>query len=526
MDYFRQGGRNPVIAMPTGTGKSGVLGMIATTALTQYSGQTVMALTHVKELIEQDVKALREIWPQAPIGIFSAGLGRADIGAPMTFGGIASIHGKEAVFPCPDLILVDEAHLVSPRQDTMYMETIARFKERNPYLRAIGLTATAFRLGQGMITDEGLFTDIVYDITGVDAFNRLIAEGYLAPVIPKRTTAKIDVSGIGIVNGDYNQKQLQIATDKAEITHEALKELCYYGQDRWSWLVFASGVDHAEHVSEALRNQFGINATCVHSRMKDAIRDERIAAFKTGVYRAIVGNNVFTTGFDHPPVDLIGMLRATCSPGLWVQMLGRGTRPYDYTNPAQYRPGFNFVKRNCLALDFAGNAIRLGPINDPRIPHRKGKGTGEIPVRICDACGAYNHAAARVCDYCGAEFHMRVKFKTESFNVELIRDEPPNIETFNVTGVTYQKHDRKHPPSLKVTYFSDFQFFTEWICLEHSGNIRNKACNWWHQRHYSDPPRTIDEALLLTYELQQPKSIRVWTNKPGSNFPEVLGYVF
>ena len=49
------------------------------------------------------------------------------------------------------------------------------------------MTATPFRMGQGYITDGGLFTDIIHDLSGVEAFQRLIAEGYLAPLIPLRT---------------------------------------------------------------------------------------------------------------------------------------------------------------------------------------------------------------------------------------------------------------------------------------------------------------------------------------------------
>jgi len=69
----------------------------------------------------------------------------------------------------------------------------------------------------------------------------------------------------------------------------------------------------------------------------------------------MVNVGVLTTGFDFPEIDLIIMLRPTNSPVLWVQMLGRGTRPAD-------------GKENCMVLDFAGNTPRLGPINDPMIP--------------------------------------------------------------------------------------------------------------------------------------------------------------
>ena len=59
---------------------------------------------------------------------------------------------------------------------------------------------------------------------------------------------------------------------------------------------------------------------------------------------------VLTTGFNAPAVDLIAMLRPTKSAGLYVQMVGRGSR---------LSPG----KENCLVLDFAGNIETHGPID-------------------------------------------------------------------------------------------------------------------------------------------------------------------
>src|SRR3546814_11819379 len=75
----------------------------------------------------------------------------------------------------------------------------------------------------------------------------------------------------------------------------------------------------------ALPILMGVAAGCVHS--KRAGRDQTIEDFKSGKIRALVNNNVLTTGFDFPGIDFIIILRATGSVVLWVQMLGRGTRP-------------------------------------------------------------------------------------------------------------------------------------------------------------------------------------------------------
>jgi len=529
-DYFQSGNTgNPVVAMPTGTGKSIVIANFLRSVFTNWPKQRVMMLTHVKELIEQNAEKLVSVWPTVPLGFYSAGLKSRNTILPIIFGGVQSVSKaiKKSVetqdglplhmkhFGFRDLVIIDECHLLSPKEDSMYQYVINELLKINPNLKIIGFTATPYRLKQGMITDEGgLFTDICYDVTKIDSFNRLIAEGFISPLIPKRTNTEIDVSTVGLARGDFNNKQLQAAVDKDEITYAAVKEMVEQGYNRKCWLVFATGVDNAEHVA-AMLDSFGIPAAACHSKLKANENDMRIQAFKNGELRALVNNNKLTTGFDHPPIDLIGMLRPTLSPGLWVQMLGRGTRPSPDTN-----------KENCLVLDFAGNTKRLGPINDPVKPRKPGKGGGDAPVRICESCGVYNHASARICICCGAEFTFENKLFTTAGTEELLRSDAPIVEYFKVQKCLYRLHEKKNkegvrlkPPSMKVSYFCGLQMFDEWICLEHSGYAGKRAKDWWRQRHAEEPPPTVYQALEKVSQLRVPTRIRVWCNK---KHPEIL----
>ena len=516
IQYFIDGAvGNPVIAMPTGTGKSLVIAGLVQRVMTNWPGQRMMILTHVKELIEQNAQKMVQLWPSAPMGVYSAGLNQRDTLMPIIFGGAASVVNCVPQFGRRDLLLIDECHLLSPKADTTYQHIIAQLKELNPYLKVIGLSATPYRLGQGMITDGGVFTDICCDMTGVEAFNRFIAEGYLVPLIPQRTSTELDVSDVGSNGGDFAQAALQAAVDKRDVTYKALVEMCDKASERQAWLIFASGTEHAEHVAEML-NSFGVSTAAVHSKMSSKERDNRIRDFKSGKLRCLVNNNVLTTGFDHPPLDFIGMLRPTMSPGLWVQMLGRGTRPSPETG-----------KENCLVLDFAGNTRRLGPINDPKIPRKKGKGGGDAPVRICEACGTYNHAAARFCSFCGEEFTFQTKIVAQAGTEELIRSDIPVIEYFDVSQVYYYLHEKAgSPPSIRVAYHCSggMQKFDEWVCLEHSGFAGKKARDWWRQRFPGDyVPTTTAEGLRLITQLRVPHRIKVWINK---KHPEVLNYEY
>src|SRR6187399_2490301 len=107
--YFSEQEGNPVIAMPTGTGKSVVIAGFLDSIFKQWPYQKVMILTHVKELIKQNYEKLLTYWPFAPAGIYSAGLNQRDIHTPIIFAGIASVVKRWAEFGRVDIVMIDEA---------------------------------------------------------------------------------------------------------------------------------------------------------------------------------------------------------------------------------------------------------------------------------------------------------------------------------------------------------------------------------------------------------------------------------
>lgn len=533
--YFLNGhDGNPVVAMPTGTGKSIVIGGFAKGVLHAYPNQRIMVLTHVKELIEQNLDKLITMWPSAPAGVYSAGLGRKDSDAPIIFAGIQSAVGNPTQFGHIDLLVIDECHLVSTKDTTSYQKFIRMLKDVNPNLKVIGLSATPYRLGQGMITDGGLFTDVCFDLTTLQAFNWLLQEGYLSPLIPKRTTLELNLDEVRIQGGEFVNRDLQAAVDKDEITYKAVLETMEYGYDRRCWLLFATGIDHAKHIADVL-NTHGVPTACVHSKMGDKERDRILADFKAGLYQAVVNNNILTTGFDLPEIDLIAVLRPTNSPGLWVQMLGRGTRPvyhwgFDLTTTEGRLSAISAgVKQNCLVLDFAGNTKRLGPINDPVLPKKKGAKKGTAPVRLCEGCNTYIHASLRNCTNCGMEFPIHVKFGFTAGTDELIAESKPQVEVFPVDKVVYQLHLKEgRPDAIKVGYHCGLRLFWAFVCLEHGGFAAKKGRAWWRAAWPSETrgeliPDTTDAALEMVEHLKEPASISVWLNK---KYPEILEYEY
>lgn len=544
-EYFRTQDGNPLCILPTGTGKSVCISLFIESVVKAYPNQRVLVMTHVKELIEQNFKALMRLWPTAPAGVYSAGLKRKELMNSITFAGVASIVKVLAKLGRIDLIIVDECHLISPNDATMYRKIIDFLKVGNPFLKVIGFTATGYRLGQGKLTEgeNRLFTDVCYDISEYEKFNRLVEEGYLAPLIPKPMNTMLDLDGLHMRGGEFIDSEVQDRINKEHITRAAIQEAMQFKDSRKSWLVFASGTDHSDAIAEML-NEFGISAVSVHSKM-EGNRDEAIAAFKRGEYQAIVNNNILTTGFDHPPIDLILGLRPTASPGLWVQMLGRGTRPYSPWDQPDTPEGnalalaFPNLKLNCLVLDYARNTRRLGPINDPVIPKAKGKGGGDAPVKSCPGCDAECHASVRFCGGkkygtpefnpsmgCGYEFEFMVKIETTAGSDDLIRGDLPKTEVFKVDHVSYDKHRKMdRPDSVKVTYYCGLKRFTEYVCVEHPNNQGgHRAKRWMRERIVGDLPTTTEQLLAVAPHVDVATHIRVWTNKKP--YVEIMAFCF
>lgn len=537
MKYWanNNGEGNPLILLPTGTGKSIVIAMIIRMVLMQWPAVRILVLSHVKELIDQDSLKFALVCPHIPFGINSDGLGRRDTAQSVIFGTIKSVFAMIRTVGSFDIVIVDEAHKVTEDEEAQYRQLFRGLQMVNPNVVCVGLTATGFdNYGSIVRTDEktgkceSFFTGVCYDRTKPEDFAEFVVQGWLSPLVAKKMNTVYDVSGVGMVSGEYNQGDLQRATDVEELTRQACMELIAIARmdNRHCWLVFGNGISHAEHIAEELQAQ-GVSATYVHSKMKSNMRDDRIEAYKAGEYEAMVNNGIMTTGFDHPPIDLIGVIRHTTRIALWDQILGRGTRPYDWTNPNQYIPGFEYIKSNCLVCDFAENTSRLGPIDMPFFKKRKKGEPGDAPVKICPVkqCEVYNYASARFCANCNHEFQFEVKFDAATDDASPMSNGEVPTALKTVSFVNYAKLTPKSsPPMLKVSYHCGFNdVYDEVVCLEHTTRAKSYAWGWWKQRTQLPVPSFVDDALKVTSQLKRPMQILV---ELGGKHKKVLEYVY
>lgn len=506
--YFHDNTGNPLVVIPTAGGKSLVMASFIEGVLKAWPSQRILIVTHVRELIAQNHAEMIGLWPEAPAGIYSAGLGKREVQARILFAGIQSIHRRAREIGHTDLVLIDEAHLIPGKSSTMYRRFLDDLAKINPALKVIGLTATPFRLDCGMLHEgkNALFTDIAYEAP----VRELIDHGYLSPLVSKQPATRLDVSKVGTRAGDFIARDLAAAVDQDAITRAAVTEIIEHGKNRKSWLTFCSGVEHARHVAEEFARQ-GITCRTIFGDTPKDERDAIIAAFKRGEIRALASMGVLTTGFNAPGVDLIALLRPTKSAGLYVQMVGRGTR---------LAPD----KESCLVLDFAGNVRRHGPIDLVR-PKRPGEGGGgDAPTKVCPMCESIIALSATECPDCGYEFPAReVKIAPTAATLPVLSPKTP--QWLPVSGVSYRRHDKPGgQPSLKVTYDCGLKSYSEWVCVEHQGYARQKAAEWWRRRAPDCPvPLTVAQAIAEAKRLARPSEISV---RPSGRYVEVSGYRF
>lgn len=546
-DYFEGGNTgNPIIALPTGTGKALVNAGMVQRIVQTWPSQRIMCLTHVKELIEQNYLKLGVMWPEAPTGVYSAGMKRKDTTQNIIFAGIQSVAKKAFLFGHIDLIIIDECHLVSPNAEASYGKFIEDLKLANPYLKVIGLTATPYRLKLGLLTNGQIFTDICLDKTSGEDFVWFVEQGYLSNLLPKPTKTQFDLEGVKKRGGEFIAGDLQGACDKEGITFAAVAETYEVGManTRLKWMFFTTGEKHGQHVTDCLRD-IGIEVRFVHSKMAggDSARAEAIKWFcEPGNFvKALVNIDTLTTGFDCPDLDLLVILRPTMSPGLWVQILGRGTRP-------AYATGFDLLtqqgrlaaiaagpKPNCMVLDFAGNTARLGPINRVEIPLPPGKkGGGEAPARLCPedegGCNTWVWAASITCEHCGFEFPPpKHKLNAGASTATLVAGvgTEAEYEVLTPDSVAYSLHkSRRGTTSLKVMYMCGITVHTKYHSFDDANFAGVKAREWWRaaaDMRWLQLPTTCAEALNYAHQkaLREPKFIRV---RIDTKYPEITDY--
>ena len=528
--HLREKDTNPCVVIPTAGGKSLCIAQVAKDAVTKWNGR-VMILAHVKELVEQNAGKLKSICPELPVGVYSAGLDSRDTQQPVVVAGIQSVYNKIEAFKPFDLVMIDEVHMVPPDGEGRYRTFLEAAKRVNPRVRLVGWTATPYRTQGGLICKpENLLNEVCYEIGVKELINR----GYISNITARAGKVKANTEGLHIRAGEFVAEDVEKLMGDDGLVNSACREIVELTKDRQSCLIFCTSIAHCKKVAAQIEKLTGEECAIVTGDTSAQEREETIRRLRGETVKADLFNekpplkfccnvSVLTTGTDIPRLDTIALLRPTNSPGLLVQMVGRGFRLSPDTG-----------KTECLVLDYAKNIERHGPIDMIKVKEA-GQGGGGPLAKVCPNCQTIVNLAVMLCPECGYQWTRKEPERKGIVGTAArfgILSGEVTTERFPVMHTLYQVWEKRgappgSPKTVRVTYDVDYlTHYSEWLCPEHTGYARRKFEKWWREHAHPDCPlpRTAEEVCEHEFSgmLREVKEITV-RFVSGQKYPEITG---
>lgn len=379
-----------IIEAEGGSGKSHIIASIADT-FHKLSGKHVLCTAPNVDLVEQNTSKFLLTGNKA--SVFSAAIGKS-LRHPVVFGTpISILNSIERFSDKFGLIVIDECHGITPS----IKKIIDTIRLKNPMLRVLGLSATPYRLGSGLIyaldehdkpspersCKEPYFAKKIFTIGG----RELIEQGYLTPPnigaihCDKYETMDMQVNNMGKFNASDIDKAYHGQGRKTSII---ISDIVKQSKYRQGVMIFAATVEHAKECMESLPSEISCMIGGDINMGKNA-RKRLVSDFKSKKFKYLVSVGTMTTGVDFTHVDVIALLRPTESVGLLRQIILRGARLHE-------------GKKDFLVLDYCQAIERHCPDGDlfnPEITAWNARGEGgEIPV-ICPHCKTENQFTAR-----------------------------------------------------------------------------------------------------------------------------------
>ena len=337
--------RRFILKAPTGAGKT----ILASEIVEQfYKGKKILVLCHRLVLLEQLQKALSARHSVHKLSVSDDG--RAFDGYDILLStNMRAKNVLEEAIKMADLIIVDEAHRVSPN-GTGYKKIIDDFENGGKAgAQFMGLTASPERRTGDQRDQLSLAFDAIIDCANIET---LIEEGILVPPIYRpHFIHDLDLSSIDISSGDFPVSKLAPAIVKSSMIDYAT---FIYIEERQNvpskpisaW--FCPDITVAEATLEKIREN-GIQAEIVTASTPIVERMQLLEAHETGKIEAMVSVGVLAEGWDNPNCNLIVHLRPTLSKVVWGQTVGRGLRSAK-------------SKDRCIVIDVSSNWSTFGPV--------------------------------------------------------------------------------------------------------------------------------------------------------------------
>lgn len=375
-DLIKAGTKRILVYAPTGSGKTVVLSSICEDVFQR--NKRVMLVVHRDFLVEQSIAAMiRFDIEEDLIGVIKDGY-KENRDRPIQIAGIQSLQNR----PTPenlDVIILDECHT------TAFFAHYQKIKEDTPDAIHLGFSASPWR--QKQVEYFGMHYDSI--VLG-PSVSSLISKGNLVPPSYYGWGGIADLSEIDNGDSEFNSGAMEKIFLESGVIEEIVIRIKELASDR-TGIIFNSGVMQSLLQTKAL-NDAGIVTKHMDSLTPFEERKEIFRQLGEKEIQCISSIGCLTEGFDVPSISFVVLSRATKSRALYVQMCGRGLRPF---------PG----KKDCLILDFGGNVKRIGYLtkNFPITLEQRKKSEGET-LKECDNCHSLVSIFARICPICGHEF--------------------------------------------------------------------------------------------------------------------------
>lgn len=403
-----------VYVLPTGGGKTVIFSELIRVAVDK--GSTVLAITDRIELFTQTFDAITATSSMIAPQVIHAKSKIFDKRAPCTVAMVETLarRFKSGLLDGyqPNLIIIDECH----------KGNFTKIMDAFPDVCTIGFTATP--IGKHLVK---YYTDIVQHIDipeliygKPDGMGVMSGGGHLLPC--KSFQMQDDFDDVKVVRGEYDSDQLfkHFNTSKlySGVVDKYKEKLILPSGERIKTLVFNVNIEHAYNMNDEF-NSAGIRSEVVTSKTKPEERVRILKDFKAGRFDVLQNCSILTTGYDEPSIGAIIINRATKSLALWLQMNGRGSRPY--TSPPGLMGGV--VMKEFICLDFGMNHNEHGLWSEPRkwslTAPKKRKKKDVAPVKECPTCSAMIHASIPVCPHCGYEYPIKLEEDRNGVLVEI-----------------------------------------------------------------------------------------------------------
>jgi len=368
---LERGVRRPLVALPTGTGKTCVVA-----SLIAKRGGSALVLAHRDELLRQAAGKIQVADPTLALGVGFVAAERDDVAAPVVVGSVQTLARSNRLARLPrrfDTVVVDECHHAAARS---YRRILAHL-EPSPLI--LGVTATPQR-SDGKPLGE-VWEEIVYQ----RGIAEMIRAGYLTDVRGIRVGLEhVDLDQVAQSGGDFQADALGDALEQASAPRHVLAAYRTHASGRKA-LVFVPTVALANRMAGVFCDA-GIPAEALDGTPPIEGRQAILCRLQTGETRVQANVAVLTEGVDVPAVDCIVMATPTRSQVKYTQAVGRGLRPF---------PG----KEDCLVIDVVGASDRFDLQTLPRMFGLRQTTAGETVIEAIDRQvqqdRARRHEAAR-----------------------------------------------------------------------------------------------------------------------------------